>query len=179
MCFVGMEFPGEATGIEDQVVAFRRPVLELHLRAALYPRDVEHSRVDVARARGFVQQLPHEVGGKVVRIGHLLRRKVMGEVSIAPTPSLERDTVLAGPVEALLDGPVRQVGQLLQFLHQARPTALAHADDRDARVVYVVQFVVRVGVQARYAGGRQGTCGSAPDNRDLPQGTAARLYHAK
>ncbi|MDE0054368.1 MAG: hypothetical protein OXT64_08985 [Gammaproteobacteria bacterium] len=130
-------------------------------------------------ARTHLQQFPHEVRGQVVGIGHLLRREVMREIPIAPTPSLERNAVFAGPVEALLDGLVRQVGQLLQFLHEARPTALAHPDDRNPRVVYVVEFMVGIGVQARYAGGRQRACGPSPHNRDLPQGTAARLYHVR
>ena len=70
-----------------------------------------------------------------------------------------------------------QVGQLLQVLNQARPTPFAHSDDRDARIVYVVQLVVAVGVKARYAGGRQGPRRSLADNRDFPQGTGAGLYH--
>ena len=75
----------------------------------------------------------------MVGVGHLLGREVVGEVPIAPTPStLECDPVLAGSLQALLDGFVRQIGQLLQFLNEARPTAYTHADDRNARVVYVV-----------------------------------------
>ena len=49
-----MEFLGKPAGIEDQVVAFRRPAFEFHLCAALDPVDVEHPRVDVLRARAFV-----------------------------------------------------------------------------------------------------------------------------
>ena len=70
-----------------------------------------------------------------------------------------------------------QVGQLPQVPNQARPAPFADPDDRDARIVYVVQFVVAVGVKARRAGGRQGPRGSLADNRDFPQGIGAGLYH--
>ena len=163
-----MEFPGKPAGVEHQVVAFRRPALEFHSRAAIHPGDIEHLRVDVPRARAFVEQVRHQVGGQVVGVGHLLRREVVGEVSIAPAPSLERDTVLASPAQALLDGVVRQVRQLLELPNEARPTAFTDSDDRDPRVVDVVQLVIAVGVLTRYAGGRQGPSGPAPDNRDLP-----------
>ena len=96
---------------------------------------------------------------------------------MAPTPSLECNAVLASPFQALLDGFMGQIRQLLQLLNQTRPTAFTHADDRDARIVDVVQLVVAVGVKTGDAGGCQGTCSSSPDNRDLLQGFAARLYH--
>ena len=174
---VGMELSGKPAGIEDQVVAFRRPAVEFHLRAALHPGDVQHLRVDVVRARAFVQQVRHQVGGQVVGVGHLLRREVVSEVSIAPAPSLECDTVLASSFQALLDGLVGQIRQLPQLLNQARPTAFTHSDGRDAGVIHVVQLVVAVGEETRYAGRRQGPCGSSPDNRDPSQRFSARLYH--
>ena len=103
----------------------------------------------------------------MVGIGHLLRREVVGEVPIAPTPSLEGNAVLAGSLQTLLDGLVWQVRQLVQFLNEARPTAFADADYGDARVVYVVKFVIVVRVETRYAGGGERPCGSAPYHRDL------------
>ena len=174
---VGMQLSWKAAGIEHQVVAFRRSSLELHPRADLHPGDIEHFRVDVARARAFVQQLRHRVGGQVIGVGHLLRREVMGEVPIAPSPSFECNSVLASPVQALLDGFVGKVRQSLQLLDQARPTAFTHSDDRDARVVYVVQLVVAVGVKTRHGGGRQRSRGSSSDDRDLPQRFSTRQHH--
>ena len=61
-----------------------------------------------------------------------------------------------------------QIRQLLQLPDQARPTPFAHPDDRNARVVDVVQLVVAVRVKPAYAGGRQGSRGASPDDRDLP-----------
>ena len=165
---LGMELLGKPARIEDQVVAFRRQIPERHLCAALHPGDVEHLCVDMPRARAFVQKLRHEVGGQVVGVGHLLRREEMRELAIAPPPSLECNTVLARSLQALLDGFMGQVRQLAQCLHQARPTAFAHSNDRDARIVYVVQLMVAAGKKICYAGSRQGACGSSPDNRDLP-----------
>ena len=86
---VGTEFPRKAPGIEDEVVAFRRPTLEFDLRAAFHSLDVEHLRIDVARPSAFVQQVRQEVGGQVVGVGHLLGREEVGEVPIAPSPSFE------------------------------------------------------------------------------------------
>ena len=175
---VGVQFPGKSPGIEDQVVAFRRPSVEFHLRAALQRGDLDHVRIDVARARALVQQVRHHIGGQVVGVGDLLRCEEVGEVPVATTPALECNSVLASAIQSLLDGFMGQVRQLLQFLDQARPTAFTHSDDRDARVIDVMQLVVAVRVKARDAGGRQGTCGSSSDNRDLPQGFAAWLNHA-
>ena len=104
----------------------------------------------------------------MVGVGHLLRCEIVGEVLIAPTPSLERHAVLAGSFQALLDGFMGQFRQFLQMLNQARPTAFAHSDDRDARVIYVVYLVLAFGVETSCTGGRQGACCSLPDNRDLP-----------
>jgi len=119
------------------------------------------------RARTFVQQVRHGIGGQVVGVGHLLRREVVGEVSIAPTPSFECHTVLASSSQALLHGFMGKIRQVPQFLNQARPTAFAHSDDRDARVVDVVQLVVAVGMKTGHAGSRHAPRGSTPDNRDL------------
>ena len=104
----------------------------------------------------------------MVGVGHLLRREIVGEVAIAPTPSLERHAVLARSFQALLDGFMGQFRQFLQILNQARPAAFAHSDDRNARVIYVVYLVLAFGVETSCTGGRQGACGSPPDNRDLP-----------
>ena len=175
---VGMQFPGKSAGVEDQVVAFRRPAVEFHLRAAIHPGDVEHVRIDVARARALVQQVRHHVGGEVIGVGDLLRSEVVGEVPVAASPSLERNSVLAGSVQALLDGFVREVRQLLQLLNQARPTAFAHTDNRNPRVVDMVQLVIGIGVKTRDAGGRKGPRRSPPDNRDLAQRFAAWLNQA-
>ena len=166
---VGMELSGEPAGIEDQVVAFRRPAVEFHLRASLHPGDVQHLPVDVVRARAFVQQVRQQVGGQVVGVGHLLRCEVVSEVSIASTPPLECDTVLASSSQAPLDGLVGQIRQLPQLLNQAWPTAFTHSDGRDAGVIHVVQLVVTVGEETRYAGRRQGPGGSSPDHRDPSQ----------
>ena len=138
MCRSGCSSLGNPPRVEDQVVAFRRPAVEFHLRAAIHAGDVEHVRVDVPRARALVQQVRHHVGGEVVGVGNLLRSEVVGEVPVAASPSLERNSVLAGSVQALLDVFVRQVRQLLQFLNQARPAAFTHPDDRYPRVVDVV-----------------------------------------
>ena len=92
----------------------------------------------------------------------------MGEVSTAPTPALESHTVLAGAFQPLLDGLMGQVREFVQLLNQARPAALTHADDGDARVVDVVQLVIAVGMKTRHAGGRQGSGGSSSHDRNLP-----------
>ena len=104
----------------------------------------------------------------MVGVRHLLWGEVVGEIAVAPGPPLEGDTVLARALQALLDGLMGQPRQFLQFLHQARPAAFSHPDDRNARVIDVVQLVVAVGVKTRYAGGRQGSRGPLPDNGDLP-----------
>ena len=67
----------------------------------------------MARLRAFLKQFPHQVGGQVVGVGYLLRREVVGEVLVAPPPSLECNAVLARSLQALLDGFVRQTRQLL------------------------------------------------------------------
>ena len=74
----------------------------------------------------------------MVGVGHLLRREVVDEVSIEPTPSLEYHTVLASSFQALLNGCMGEIRQLPQLLNEARPTAFTHSDGRDARVIYVV-----------------------------------------
>ena len=86
---VGAELPRKPAGVEDEIVAFRRPPFELDLRASLHSPDVEHLRVDVTCARAFVQQVRQQIGGEVVGVGHLLRREEVGEVPIAPSPSFE------------------------------------------------------------------------------------------
>ena len=132
-------------------------------------------------AGAFLQQLSHDVSGKVVGVGHLLRREVVDEVAVAPAPALERHAVLAGAVQALLDGLMGQPGQLLQLRNQRRPTAFADPDHRDARVVDVVQLMVAVRVLAGDARRRQGPGGAPPDDRDslrndsLPESAMARL----
>ena len=50
-------------------------------------------------------------------------------------------------------------------------------DDRNARVVDVMQFVVLVRVQPGYAGGRQGAGGAPSDDGDFLARIAARLNH--
>ena len=127
-----------------------------------------HFRVDVARARAFVQQIGQQIGGQVIGVGHLLRREIVGKVPVAAPPSLKRNAVFAGSFQALLNGFVGQVRQLMQFLNQTRPAAFAHADDRDTRIENVMQFVIVVWVKARYAGSRKGPGGSPADDRDLP-----------
>ena len=164
---VGKEFPGKSPRIEDQVVAFRRLILEFHFRAAVHPRDIEHFCVDMARLRAFLKQFPHQVGGQVVGVGYLLRREVVGEVLVAPPPPLECNAVLARSLQALLDGFVRQTRQLLQLLNQGRPTAFAHPYDRDAGVVDMVQFMIRVRVKMSHGSGRQRPCGSPANHCDF------------
>ena len=166
----GVVLPGKAAGVEDEVVTLSLPAFEFHLRAAVHPRDIQHFPVDVKRVRAFVQQIPQKVGGEVVGVGHLLWRKVVAEVLVAPAPSLESDSILAGSLQALLDNVVGQVRQPVQFRHQARPTAFADADDRDARVIYVMQFEFPLGEKPRYARRSQGTRGAATEDRDFPQG---------
>ena len=175
---VGIELSGESRGHRRPGRSVPAPEpLELHPRAAFHPGDTEHLRVDVARARALVQQVRHRVGGQVVGVGHLLRREVVGEVPFAPAPPLECDTVLASSLQALLDGLMGQIRQLPQLLNQARPTAFTHSDDRDARVVDVVQLVIAAGETMRHARGRKGPRGSSPDHRDLSQRFSARLNH--
>ena len=128
---VGMQFPGKSPRVEDQVVAFRRPAVEFHLRAAIYPGDFQDVRIDVVCMRAFVQQVRHHVGGEVVGVGDLLRCEVVGEVPVTASPSFERYSVFAGSIQALLDGFVRQVRQLLQLLNQARPASFTYTDYRD------------------------------------------------
>ena len=135
---VRMKFSEKAAGIEDQIVTFRGRALEFHFGAAFHLGDIEYFRVDVARAGAFVQQIRHRVGGQVLGVGHLLRREIVDKIAIAPTPSLKRHTVLAGSIQALLDGLMGKIGQFAQFLNEARPTAFSHSDYRDAGVIYVV-----------------------------------------
>ena len=153
----GIEFSGKPPGVEDQVVALLRQALEFHLRAAFHPGDIEHFRVDVARPRAFMQQVRHQVDGQVVGVGHLLRREIVGEVLIAPPPSLERHAVLARSIQALLDGFMGKIRQFVQFLNKARPAAFAHSEGRDTRVIYVVQFMVTLGQKTSDLGGPQGS----------------------
>ncbi len=56
------------------------------------------------RARAFLEQVSHQVGGQVVGVGDLLRGEVVREVPVAPAPSLECNAVLARTLQALLDG---------------------------------------------------------------------------
>ena len=175
---VGIEFLRKPASIEDQVVAFRRPAFELHLRAAFHPGDVEHLRIHVARARALVQQISHQVGGQVVGVRHLLRREVVREIPIAPTPSLECKRRTCAFPSSAAGRFVGELRQLLQLLNQARPTAFTDPDNRDARVIYVMQLVLAIGKKSRHAGSRQGPRSSSPDNRDLSQGLNARLDHS-
>ena len=117
---------------------FRRSALEFHLGATLHPGDIEHSCVDVARTRAFLQQFRHQINGQVIGVGHLLRREVVNEVTIMPTPSFELHAILASGIQALLDGLMGKIRQLTQFLNKARPTAFAHFEGRYARIIYVV-----------------------------------------
>ena len=172
-----VDFPGKPPGIEDEVVALRAAVLEFHFGATVHPVDPEHLRVDVARARAFVQQVRHPVRGQVVGVRDLLWREVVGEVPIAPPPTLEGDAVLAGALQALLNGFVGQRRQLLQMLNQAGPTAFTDPDDRNARVIDVVQLVAAVGVKTCHGGSRQRPRGSSPDDCDSPQRSVSRLDH--
>ena len=115
----------------------------------------------------------------MVSIRYLLRREVVGEVSTTPSPAFECDAVLAGSHQALLHDLMGHVRQLLQFLDQARPAAFTHPNDRNARVVDVVQFEIAVGMHARNTGGCQRPGRSTPNDRYPSQGFAARVYHPK
>ena len=164
---VGIKLPGEPAGIEDQVVTLRRHTVEFNLCAAVNPGNACDFGIDVAGPGALAQQFPHQVGGQVVAVGHVFWIEMVDEVLVTNAPSLECNTVLTGPVKKLLDVFVRQICQLLQMRNQARPTAFAHPYDRDAGVVYVVQFMLRVRVKTGHGSGRQGPCGSPADHCDL------------
>ena len=104
---------------------------------------------------------------------------MVDEVLVTNTPSFKCNTVLTGSVKRLLDVFVRQICQLLQMRNQARPTAFAHPYDRDARVVYVVQFMIRIRVKTGHGRGRKRPCGSPANHCDFLQRFTAGMYQTR